>query len=100
MDNNCTPIQFMAAMLAEMGQRATDAELQLKKEKQRADEIFKSWIQDGKKCEMLEAELLKEKEEHQHTRELLDAALGGKKKGGRAHANSTERTTQSSKGND
>ena len=58
-NNKCTPIQFMAGMIAELAQRATDAERQRDAEKKRADEWYNSWLRQGEELAQANAKLEK-----------------------------------------
>ena len=58
-DNKGTPVQLMAMVLAEMTQRAIDAERQRDIEKARGDEWYNSWLRQGEELEATRGKLEK-----------------------------------------
>lgn len=80
-ENQKTPIELMADLLAVMTARATEAERQVAKAEKSSNEWYQHWQTKDKQLKEAEEKLAAEIKDHQNARQALREALDTAQKG-------------------
>lgn len=80
-ENQKTPIELVADLLATMTERAAEAERQAAEARKSSDDWYQHWQTKDKQLKEAEEKLAAEIKEHQSTRQALREALDTAQKG-------------------